>query len=340
MVHLTLTGMSANRTRLELVDEEGTTYTLDVDASLKQTLRTTWHLDGTGRTESTMHTPDNADVSLRPRDIQARIRAGESAEEVAAAANTSLERIMTYAGPVLDERVHVAERAQSSSVRRRAGDTGARTLGEAVEQQMHAAEADHRSVVWDAWQREDRRWVLSAEFVTQQRSGTARFVFDPRGNYVTSDGEDAKWLVGEPMAPTLPVRDDLQEARVRRLGTSGPVEGELGTDAISLVSEDPPLPDPTSTPLVESTVDLSDTAARIRGTAPTQDQDQADAAADATESAPSVAEPVAKPVAEQLTLDNTPEPPPAPKKPRKGRGRASVPSWDEIMFGGGNGTKD
>ena len=61
------------------------------------------------------------DSALRPRDIQARIRSGESAEEVAAAAGTSVEQIMPYASPVLAERAHVAWNAQKSSLRRGSG---------------------------------------------------------------------------------------------------------------------------------------------------------------------------------------------------------------------------
>ena len=70
--------------------------------------------------------------TLRPRDIQMRIRAGETPEAVAHAAGTSVDKIMAFAGPVMDERAHVAQRAQLSSVRRRSGESGARTLGEAV----------------------------------------------------------------------------------------------------------------------------------------------------------------------------------------------------------------
>ena len=72
--------------------------------------------------------------ALRPRDIQARIRAGESPRGVAEAAQTTVDNIMVFAAPVLAERAHVAERAQRS-VRRRsteASTAGAGTLGDAV----------------------------------------------------------------------------------------------------------------------------------------------------------------------------------------------------------------
>jgi len=60
------------------------------------------------------------DSVLRPRDIQARIRAGEAPETVAAAAQTSVDKIMGFATPVLAERAYQAQLAQRASVRRRA----------------------------------------------------------------------------------------------------------------------------------------------------------------------------------------------------------------------------
>lgn len=281
--------------------------------------------------------------ALRPRDIQSRIRAGESAEDVAAAAGTPVEKIMIYAAPVLAEREHMAVRAQDSSVRRRVvGDTGARTLGQAVEMMMHEAEADHDTIEWDAWQREDRRWVLIASYESRLRNGIAEFVFDPRGNYVTTSNDDAKWLVGEELPVAPPVRDDLQEARERRAETPVVLEATPEPMAATPAVREPAPATQTSTsqtptaaqratqpdegheaiPVAETinhddepTIDLGETAARIRDMV----------AADEADSV-------------QLALDDVPEPAPAPAPKRK-KARRSVPSWDEIMFGGGP-TKD
>ena len=52
--------------------------------------------------------------SLRPRDIQSRIRAGASVEQLAAAAGVSPERVMRFAHPVLLERSRAAELATAS----------------------------------------------------------------------------------------------------------------------------------------------------------------------------------------------------------------------------------
>ena len=114
---------------------------VEVDEPLRTALRPDLRPDPTPgnparRTETPMD-PSAGGSALRPRDIQARIRAGATPEDVAAAAGTPLEKVMPFANPVLAERAHVAERAQRSSVRRRTGEpggqtSGARTLGDAA----------------------------------------------------------------------------------------------------------------------------------------------------------------------------------------------------------------
>ena len=77
--------------------------------------------------------------TLRPRDIQTRIRAGETPEAVAHAAGTSVEKIMAVrrrrSWPSAPTWRSVPS---SSSVRRRASESGARTLGEAVAAHLRA----------------------------------------------------------------------------------------------------------------------------------------------------------------------------------------------------------
>ena len=59
----------------------------------------------------------DAGVELPPRVIQARIRAGETPEQVAASSGTRVERIMRFASPVLQERQRVADQAREARVR-------------------------------------------------------------------------------------------------------------------------------------------------------------------------------------------------------------------------------
>ena len=137
------------------------------------------------------------DSALRPRDIQARIRAGESPEDVAAAAQTSVDRIMGFATPVLAERSYVAEQALKASVRRRAGDGPVGHLAEAVAERLRSRDIDPEAVEWDSWRREDGRWTVAADYLSGESARHAEFVYDTHGRYVMADDEESRWLVGE-----------------------------------------------------------------------------------------------------------------------------------------------
>jgi hypothetical protein len=67
------------------------------------------------------------DASLTPRDIQARIRAGDSVAEVARVANVPVEKVLRFAGPVLQERAAIPDSPNTASTRSRS--RGTRTAG-------------------------------------------------------------------------------------------------------------------------------------------------------------------------------------------------------------------
>ena len=320
MAHLTLAGLSGDGKRLLLVSDKGVEFTVDVDERLRAALR--GDHARLGQLEIKM------DSALRPRDIQARIRAGETPEAVAQAAQTTVDAIMPFAAPVLAERQHVAERAQRSSVRRTGQAGGARTLGEAIGSHLRARNIDPDTVSWDSARREDGKWNLSGEFTTAARSGIAQFTFDAPGNYVVADNEDATWLLGDgaaeaPAAPTP--SNDLERARARRQATGGAEqELPLGDDAISMVRG-------------EASLGAEQDVEAFLDELPAQPEPRAGAVEDGDVVAElDEAEQSETDSSEDPSGDETPEP--ARRKPAKKRGRASVPSWDEIMFGGGSGS--
>jgi len=306
MAHLTLTGVSDDGKRLLLTSDKGVEFTLDITPSLRAAL--------SGDTSQIGQLEIPMESALRPRDIQARIRAGETPEAVAQAAHTTVDKIMTYAGPVLAEREHVAQRAQRSSVRRAPGESagGARTLGDSVEAHLRSGNVDPTTVGWDAWRREDGRWTLVARFETPERSGTAEFTYDAPGNYVVLDNDDGRWLVGEVVAGAAPPRNDLDQVRQRRLSAVPESELPLGDDAIELVTQDGTASLGAEAP-VEAFLDDS----------PTSDD-------------PALREEAAEAAAHDDEADSEGHEPPARRQVQKKRGRASVPTWDEIMFGGGD----
>jgi hypothetical protein len=142
-------------------------------------------------------------------------------------------------------------------------------------------------------------------------------------------------VAGAAAAP--PARDDLKKARQRRLNAVPEDELPLGDDAIELANRGAERGDDPDA----ATVDLTETAARVRGDRPSDDADISptpEPLADEPhrEAQPEPAAEEQEPAPEPETQPEEPaaqEEAPAPPK-RKSRGRASVPSWDEIMFGG------
>jgi hypothetical protein len=202
-----LVGLSQDGKQLILaLAETGEEFAVPVDDRLRAALR--GDRARLGQLEIQMES------ALRPRDIQARIRAGESPEAVAAVAQMPMERVMAFAGPVLAERDHVANLAQRASVRRRGGgDAPTRNLGAWVSERLRIRHVDPASAEWDAWRRDDGRWAVRVSYFAEENDEkVAMFAYDAPGRYAVPDDDEARWLVGEQaqvIAPPQPAERRL-----------------------------------------------------------------------------------------------------------------------------------
>jgi Protein of unknown function (DUF3071) len=114
--------------------------------------------------------------TLPPRVIQARIRAGETPEQVAAASGTRVERIMRFAHPVLQERARIAEQARQARVRLSEGT--AASLDQFMADRLRLLGADLDVVRWDAHRTGDGTWVVIGAWKAGHKSGTTRWTYD------------------------------------------------------------------------------------------------------------------------------------------------------------------
>ncbi|MGI3786482.1 MAG: septation protein SepH [Janthinobacterium lividum] len=165
------------------------------------------------RRETPMDTP------LSPRDIQTRVRGGESLEDLVAGSGTEAERIERFAAPVLAEREHLALTALGSSVRRRGEASGHRPLRSVVAERLQAQGVDGDDVRWDAWKVGDSQWQLSADYDLQGEPRHAEFRFDAQGRFSVAEDEEARWLAGEapsPVAASIDRDDELALVRATR----------------------------------------------------------------------------------------------------------------------------
>ena len=256
---------------------------------------------------------------LRPKEIQDRIRAGETADEIADAAGVPIERIRRFEGPVLAEREYRAQEAQRATVRS-PGDSGpGPRLGEIVAERLVELGAVPDDARWDSRKRADGNWQVQLAYTAGGRTQVGEWIFDPRRRHVTPDDDQAARLC-------LP-EDDLAALRFAVRGpataTVTPIAPRLGGLGAHHPEPRPPAVPPPASP-------SPFTAAPPASPAPAGAQVPAGQAA-------------REPDGERRPADRDPaaaeeDPAPARERPvRKAAGarsrRASVPSWDEIMFG-------
>ena len=142
---------------------------------------------------------------LRPRDIQARIRAGATVEQVAAVAGVPASRVERFAYPVLLERSRAAELAQGAHPLRQDGPA-VLTLTEIVGDAFTQRGQDLADATWDAWRGEDSRWVVQLRWKTGRSDNKAHWRFHPgaHGGTISALDDPAADLIDPD--PTRPLR--------------------------------------------------------------------------------------------------------------------------------------
>ncbi|MFE1793897.1 septation protein SepH, partial [Streptomyces sp. NPDC059525] len=235
MPELRVVAVSNDGTRLVLKAADSTEYTLPIDERLRAAVRNDRARLNQIEIEVESH--------LRPRDIQARIRAGASAEEVAQLAGIPVDRVRRFEGPVLAERAFMAERARKTPVRRPGENTGPQ-LGEAVQERLTLRGADKDSVQWDSWRRDDGTWEVLLVYRVVGEPHSASWTYDPPRRLVTAVDDEARSLIGESDdLPSTPEPSFPFVPRIARLPRDRPLDRALDRQ-IERPAAPPPAPEP------------------------------------------------------------------------------------------------
>jgi hypothetical protein len=152
------------------------THSVTVDARLTRALRG--------------ESPDGSEAAaetISPREIQARLRAGASVEDVAAAAGVPVARVERYAGPVRSEQEEVVRAAQTAALLRPRAGRSALPLGRAVAASLaELAGARTETAVWSAARSPEGQWTVRLQVVVRGRQRIARWRWDPALREVAS----------------------------------------------------------------------------------------------------------------------------------------------------------
>lgn len=130
---------------------------------------------------------EHRESELSPKEIQARLRAGDSVEQVARAARIPVARIMIYATPVISERDRIIDQARAAKLRRPRGPESTTSLGAAVTKRLtEVAGLKPETVEWSARRREDSAWLISLSFAARGGTRTAQWLWRPNGRDLTA----------------------------------------------------------------------------------------------------------------------------------------------------------
>lgn len=221
--------------------EDGSSHQLLIDDQLKEAIKNTQEIVSSG---------------IVPKDVQNKLRAGLSVEEVAAELGVTESAIEPFAAPILDEIRYVLQSALATEV---SDGQNMKTLEDLVNlSQPESKFSAHRG---------DNGWV-----VTAKGAHNYTWSFDPRAKLLEPTSEAAKKL------------GSLHSAR------------DVVTQTVPVKSEEPkpPQEESVSEDSNQSSASVHDLVQELRSRRDAKEQDL---------------------------------------KPSSAKGRASLPSWDEIVSG-------
>lgn len=163
----------------------------------------------------------SAPLTMRPREIQDRIRAGASIEELAEAMGVANSRVEAFAHPVLVERGRMVEVAKTSHPLRDDGPAKL-TLAEVLATAFAARGVDYESATWDAFRESgSHQWTVAVSWQVGQSHNRATW------NLQYSMTSPATTAASNELATELTNPESVQPTRPRPLAAVDPITEEI-----------------------------------------------------------------------------------------------------------------
>ena len=185
LAELQLVGRMADGGAIELTDGFGAKYSLPITDALKSTVT---------QPRLTSVTPIDERPSFSVKDIQARLRAGESMPSISRTTDWSIEKIEKFAGPILQERAYVIYTALKSNLRREASSP---ILEEATFVQLSNHGVDMDEVEWNTHRNADGTWNIVVMYPNVDGTAEANWNFELGNRILTAQDDSARWIAGE-----------------------------------------------------------------------------------------------------------------------------------------------
>jgi hypothetical protein len=298
-------GRSADGDSLELHDLDGNSFSLRITDHLRSLV----NQPSSPQNRTQLHSVSGdtgSEISIK--EIQARLRSGESMESISQHGNVSLEKVERYSQPILQERSYIISLAQKCELKKLKS-----TLLEVITEKLSPRGVEMKSCEWNAYRNDDGTWQIILEYPTRDGKGSAAWRFESMKRRIDSDDDGARWIMDEEPAPV--------DAVIR------PIRGEEAPPRLISIRSTP-----TATPASESPSPLhrlTPSEAREFDAGYT-DSDDLDEAMDDVSTA-HIDDDSGE--GDELLLDMGDEQLSRDARRDGVTRKVSIPSWDDIMFG-------
>ena len=301
---------------LLLEDSEGQRFRLLLDQSVRSAIRN--------------EAPRMLDEPrLSPREIQEEIRVGRSIEEIVQASGAPVDYVMKFAQPVLDELNHAVLNALTVRLEvpgDRFNNPATREFGEIIKARLAASGAGIEK--WSAMKAPEQGFFIYCEFELEGKQNKATWLYDPKRLALIPENASAISLssgdkIAAPAPRLRPVSAPISDF-TSNLADTGEIVREPPKPTSQFTA-----PTPTAAP-ISDTADLLEALRKKRNEREQLEVEEETPHTEFLSVVPDLDEQpgFADEDISQETEIVVPDNPPAPKK-----GRASIPSWDEIVFG-------
>ncbi|KGA20830.1 hypothetical protein GM50_0610 [freshwater metagenome] len=187
MSDLRLTGKNPEGTHLILADAQGEEFTVRISDTLRATVNQP--------RLTSVASPEDSEV-MSVREIQRRLRSGQSMDTIARDGGISIEKVERFAGPILQERVYILDQA-FLVVLRKESSREQETFLELVTARLTPRGIDSDSLSWNSWRLDDGTWTIDLSYPNRDGQGNATWNFDLNRRLIVATNENARWMLGQ-----------------------------------------------------------------------------------------------------------------------------------------------
>jgi Protein of unknown function (DUF3071) len=187
MTELRLDGKTEDGSHLSLVDTDGNNYSLRISDTLRATVN---------QPRLSSVPAIDAVETISVKEIQRRLRAGDSFEQIAREGQTTVDKVERFSGPIMQEREYILENARNLIMRKDIHRVDL-TFRDVVLAKLAARGVDTDEVSWNTWRQPDGTWHIELHYPNRDGNGIATWNFDLSRRALDASDDNGAWLIDE-----------------------------------------------------------------------------------------------------------------------------------------------